>query len=125
MPAEVRHVLFRPTEVVSAIADYYRRMQMPLPPGSVVRSAVEDENGAVRFTMVVSRDDGSARQSVTLEGSQLAAALILFCRDHRVPLPSDSDKSLKKLDDWLALVVTRNPRQEMLPGIRLMIPSMA
>ena len=119
MPAEIRHILFRPLEVVSAIADYHRRMQMPLPPGSVVRSVVEDAEGLVRFTMVVSNDDGSVRHSVVTEGVQLAASLILFCRERRVPLPSDSHKALRKMDDWLALVVTRNPRQEKLPQVDL------
>ncbi len=121
MPAEIRHILFRPVEVVRAIAEYYRRMQMPLPPGSVVRSVVEDAAGVVRFTMVVSNDDGTIRNSVVTEGVQLAASLILFCRDRRVPLPSDSGKGLRKMDDWLALVVTRNPRQEKLPRVDLVL----
>lgn len=121
MPAEIRHILFRPLEVVSAIADYHRRTQTPLPAGSVVRSMVEDVDGLVRFTMVVSNDDGSSRHSVVTEGVQLAASLILFCRDRRIPLPSDSEKGLRKMDDWLALVVTRNPRQEKLPRVEVVL----
>ncbi len=117
MPAEIRYVLFRPNEVVAAIIEFFRRMQSPLPPGSILRTSLEELNGNVGFGMVIEGNDGMARQKVTMDGAQLASALILYCRDHRIPLPSDSAKTLRKLDEWLALVITRNPRQEALPDV--------
>jgi len=117
MPTEIRHVLFRPNEVVAAIIEFYRRMQSPLPPGSILRTSLEEFGGNVGFGMVIEGKDGTSRQKVTMDGAQLTSALILYCRDHGVPLPSDSAKSLRKLDEWLALVITRNPRQEVLPDV--------
>jgi len=124
MPTEIRHILFRATEVVVAVAEYSRRIRQPLPPGSVVKWSMQadEEGGSVRFTLTIDdesgdsrRDGGVVRHDVTIEGPALAAALILYCRDRRIPLPSGAEKALQRFGDLLALVVTRNPRQEPMP----------
>jgi hypothetical protein len=120
VPAEIRHLLFRPPEVVLAITEYSRRMRTPLPSGSVLRCGVQTRGvEGVQFTMVIAPADANepASREVVVEGPVLAAALILFCRDRRIPLPSDAEKSLQKFGDMLGLVVTRNPRRDQLPKI--------
>ena len=47
-----------------------------------------------------------------IEGPVLAAALILFCHDKRIPLPAAGDKSLQCFGDQLGLVVAINPKQD-------------
>ena len=122
MPTEIRHILFRPSEIVTAVTDYSRRTGAKLPTGSIVRCAVESEvqDGveAVRFSMEIAMDGAAQqRREIVTGGASLAAALILFCRDHHIPLPISSDKSLRCFGEQLALVVTRNPRNRQMPQV--------
>ncbi|MBV9813832.1 MAG: hypothetical protein JO326_13875 [Acetobacteraceae bacterium] len=127
MPAELRHILFRPAEVVQAVKEYHRRLGKPLPTGAVVGCAPESDEagGVVRFRIELVPDvvEGAPRPSpgteqrceIVLEGPALAAALILHCRDRRIPLPANAGKSLELFGSQLCLVATINPKQEELP----------
>lgn len=128
MPTELRHVLFRHGEVTLAVKEYHRRTKTPFPPGNVVQCDVErgEAGGPVRFRMVLALDPAgglspkhgeSVRHEVIVEGPTLAAALILFCHDKRIPLPASGGKSLQCFGDQLGLVVTVNPKQDELPPI--------
>lgn len=128
MPSELRHILFRPAEVAVAITEYYRRTGTPLPQGSIVRCGPECESAgsAMRFRMVLVLDiadseasmpSAGAHREVVVEGPILAAALILYCRDRRIPMPVSGDKSLQRFGEQVGLVVTINPRQGNLPAV--------
>ena len=124
MPSEIRHVLFRPAEVIDAIRLYHQRLGASLPTGTVSRCGPESDQagGNVRFRIVVqpdlSRDappvagqEGTVE--VVVEGSNLAAALILYCRERQVPLPASAHKSLQCFGEQVGLVATLNTRMEM------------
>ena len=51
MPTEVRHILFRPAEVIQAVRECCRRAGRPLPTGSILSCAVGDDaaGGAILF----------------------------------------------------------------------------
>ena len=126
MPSELRHLLFRPPEVVQAVKEYHRRLGTPLPVGTVMQCGPECEGagGAVRFRIVIEPDpaDGTpprpgeeARQELVIEGPALAAALILHCRDRRIPLPANADKSLQRFGEQVCLIATINPKQDAMP----------
>ena len=119
MVSEIRHLLFRPFEVVQAVAEFSRRSGVPLPPGTVVRCEPEN-NGTgtpIRFRIAIAPDgtDPTAETShreITIDSSTLAAALILYCRDRRIPLPASADKSLQQFGDQVCLMATINPKQD-------------
>lgn len=123
MPSEIRHVLFRPAEVIDAIRLYHQRLGSPLPTGTVSRCGPETDGagGNVRFRIAVqpdgSRDAASTAVQelveVVVEGSNLAAALILYCRERQVPLPAGAHKSLQCFGEQVGLVATLNTRMEM------------
>ena len=127
MPSEVRHILFRPAEVVQAVKEYHRRMGKALPAGAILHCGPKCDNvsGAVRFCIMFTPDpaDGrapttpgdAAQRELAIEGPALVAALILHCRDRRIPLPAGADKSLRLFGEQLCLVATINPKQEDLP----------
>jgi hypothetical protein len=128
MPSEMRHILFRPAEVAIAVREYHRRMKAPWPSGTVVRCGVEceGEGGTVRFRLVIRPDTtgggtykpvSQTHQEVTVEGPVLAAALILFCHDRRIPLPASADKALQRYGEQVGLVVTINSKQEEMPHL--------
>jgi hypothetical protein len=128
MPTEMRHLLFRPTEVVQAIRQYQRRLGLALPAGTVQSCGPEyyAEGQEVRFRLTIVPDHVQgkrvvARQTVTpeemtIEGPALAAALILYCRDRHIPLPAGADKALQIFaGGQLCLVSTMNPWGKELP----------
>lgn len=124
MVSELRHIIFRPFEVVDAYREFCRRSGTPLPAGTVVGCGPEaDGAGApLRFRIVIAPDaaDGKAgaeagdapRREVVVDSATLAAALILYCRDRRIPLPASADKSLQRFGDQVCLLATINPRQD-------------
>ena len=125
MPSELRHILFRPSEVVQAIREYQVRMQQPLPHGYVVDCGPEtdESSGALRFRMKIACDEDkpsseprTVRKELVIQGPTLAAALILFCRDRKIPLPASADKSLQRFGEQIGLVTTYNPRQGVMPS---------
>ena len=127
MPKELRHLLFRPPEVVQAVKEYHRRIGDPLPAGAVARCGPETADAAVQFRIILTPDlvaaaDGSLvaavggeRQELLIEGPTLAAALILHCRDRKIPLPAAADKSLQRFGEQVCLIVTLNPKLEDMP----------
>jgi hypothetical protein len=49
---------------------------------------------------------------VVIQGPALAAALILYCRDRRIPLAASAGKSLRLFGNQVCLVTTIKPRQD-------------
>lgn len=125
MPSEVRHLLFRPAEVVQAVKEYHRRSGAPLPSGTVARCGPEAEGGGVRFRITLVPDRArdrtpsaateAARYEVVVEGPVLAAALILHCRDRGIPLAASAEKSLQRFGEQVCLISTINPKQSEQP----------
>ncbi len=115
MPSEIRHVLFRPAEVVQAVKEYHRRSQQPHPTGAVLRCAAEASGagGAVRFRITIAGDGGDgSQQDVVIEGPTLAAALILHCKIRQIPLPAGGEKSLQCFGEQLGLVVATGSKYD-------------
>ena len=58
----------------------------------------------------------TVRQEMVVESTTLAAALILYCRDRKIPLPASADKSLQRFGDQIGLIATYNPKSASLPS---------
>jgi hypothetical protein len=109
MPRELRQVVFRPTEVVDAINAYYRHRQKKMPSGNITMFSVTDTPVTVKLEVLGVDDGGPSELQVMPE--ELAAALILHCINHHIPLPADADKSLRKVgDDNVSLFVVKDVR---------------
>lgn len=128
MPTELRHLLFRPDEVVQAVKEYRRRMGHALAPGTIVSCGPEcGSSGEIRrFRLTLAPDEKAApargrrgREELVIQGPVLAAALILFCRDRHIPLAANASKSLQLFGNQVCLVTTINPgRSEMVRPTR-------
>jgi len=122
--SELRHILFRPFEVVEAFKEYARRSGTRLPAGSVVSCGPENDGTGtpIRFRIVIAPDlthdkaappaRGTPHREIAIDSATLAAALILYCRDRRIPLPATADKSLQQFGDQVCLLATINPKQD-------------
>lgn len=120
MPSEFRHIVFRAEEVVQAIQSYMRRMNQPLPAGSILACSVEPDGmaGSVRFRITLAPDginnrklNRTERRDVIVEGPSLAAALILHCQALRIPLPAKAAKSLRLVGGQLCLLAAIQPKE--------------
>jgi hypothetical protein len=119
MTSELRYVMFQPSEAAQAISEYYSRNGNPLPAGPIVQCGPEIEcaGAPVRFRIKLAPNLGvglrskigdERRREVVIEGPALAAALILYCRERKIPLAANAAKSLQILDNQICLVASIN-----------------
>lgn len=108
MATEERRIIFTDAEVVAAVQALYQRAKQAFPPGNVWNVTISEDNGCQVDCDVV--DAKGRRDRVTVAGERLAAALILYCIQHKVPLPAKATKALVIVQGQLAL-------QIMIPGI--------
>ncbi|MDP2697455.1 hypothetical protein [Thalassospira sp.] len=90
---------------MKAVSAYRRRTGKPLPPGEVRTVGIEKDPEIV-VTLQLVADHGNP-VIVPLAGAELAAALIGFCIESKVPVPATAQKSLTILDGHLALKITK------------------
>ncbi len=105
MPTELRHILFRPAEIIQAVREYHRRSRQPLPSGTVVSYAVETEEpaGAIRLRIQLARAPPAGQRD---------SAVLLYCNMQHIPLPATAEKSLQRFGEQLGLVVTVGGRRD-------------
>jgi len=115
MPSELRHILFRPTEVVEALRRHQIRLGQPLPRGQVLDCGAPNPAGAgLRFRLELLAEAGGApgagKQEFMFDAPAITAALINFCREGKIPLPAKAEKSLRQFGEQIGLVTTYNIR---------------
>jgi hypothetical protein len=109
MPSEVRLLSFRSREVMLAITEYFHRRGLSLPTGTASRVLIIDEHPV--FAVLDVATDGGQTVAVEVNAEMLAASLILFCINRKIPLPADADKRLKRLgEDAVALIVVKRAK---------------
>lgn len=108
MPTEMREIAFRETEFFTAVRDYRLRRGEPLPMGSVLGIDFGEEETDVTARIRIGKDDGADVTAVDLPTESIAAALIFFCINHKIPLPAHAAKSIKKLGGNIVLVININ-----------------
>jgi hypothetical protein len=107
MTKELRQIMFGPSEIITAITEYHKRRSLPLPRGTALRCFIADGLSA---TLYIQSDD-SAITELSIDAENLAAALILYCINRKIPLPVEADKRLRKLtDETAALFLSKPPR---------------
>ena len=109
MPREMRQIMFRAPEIMTAITEYHRRRGIALPQGTAIDCKVTDEP-ALSVTLSI-EGDGGTMSEISVNPEVLAASLILYCINRKIPLPAEADKRLQKVgDDGVALIVIKRLR---------------
>lgn len=105
MPHEDRRIIFDYAEMYKAIYALclQKEMQRP-PPGEIIMVQDSPEDRAM---MVVDFENKLEHRKATISYSRdfIAAALMLYCRTSRIPLPKNAQKSVMLLDDAIVLRV--------------------
>ena len=103
MVAEVRYLAFSPKDTVSAVSQYLRQVRRPLPHGHVVE--FEAERSPPSLHLVIRPDGEERNHAIRLSSEALAAAMVLYCRYRKVPLPAKAAKVLSVSGDRFVLMV--------------------
>jgi hypothetical protein len=110
MPTEFRRVVFPNQELRQALSEYEAQGNEPVPAGEVVAVAILDKPAEmVRITLLDTTQN--ATFTADFPASYIAAALIHFCIEHKVPIPRNSRKSLRLMGDNLALDIVVRERK--------------
>ncbi len=100
MTAELRYIFFSCAEFTRALRDLAARCKEDVPTMDIVAvKGIDDKTGEVTL--------GYSGESIaTLPREKAAAALILFCRTRKIPLPAEGQKSLTVSQGRIVLVVS-------------------
>jgi hypothetical protein len=107
MPTEVRQIIFQTNEVVAAIREYRRRHNLSLPTGRV--HAVNIKAAGIAVLGVID-GTGVQREEVVIEAEELFGALLLFCKERHIPLPSTGQKTVQKHGQSVTLMIAMFPK---------------
>ncbi len=117
MPTEIRYIIFTGEELIGALVAYRRRSGAPLPSGDLIRLTLFGEPD-IRAELVTGRDRSSVRHRVIAGTDELLTALIMYCSDHRIPLPVNSSKFVQIMGGNLGLVVTKNATSHQIDKLK-------
>ncbi len=102
MPSEHRVIVFTSEEAIDAIARFSKMLDTPLFRGKPTELHVR-KNPQVRAILEVEKRGSEEIETIDLSSSHLAAALINFCREIRIPLPKNAKKELDVSGEQLVL----------------------
>ena len=106
MTSETRRITFSSEELVQAISKHRRDEKQPLPESRIRGSKVENGEGPVpRISLVLDPAGGDGATSMDFRPTEVAVALIKFCRLKKIPLPKRANKSLGVDRGQIALVL--------------------
>ena len=92
MPTEERLIAFTPAEVLEAMKEFAHRKNRPMPRGKL-DGLTFVPGGEPALVLDISVTGSPIAQKIAFRHAEVAAALIMFCKDRAIPLPKAS-KSL-------------------------------
>ena len=100
MTSELRYIFFSNAEFTRALRELGARCKEDVPTKDIAGvQGIDDKTGAVTLEYAPAGVDTVAREKA-------AAALILYCRQRNIPLPTVGRKSLKVSQGRIVLVVS-------------------
>ncbi len=99
---EMRTLSFTERESITAIIDLLRKLRQPLPSGQIVGLELAEDPVSARLVV---EDDYGARTTIERNAAELAAALVNYCIERRIRLPSSGSKFVEVIAGDLNLVI--------------------
>jgi DNA-binding LacI/PurR family transcriptional regulator len=121
MPSELRHIFFTAAEVVEAVLQFQQKAGIPVPKGSIIAAGCEptEADEPVQFKIEIACDgaDKDGATAILCAGSQLAAALLVYCKHRNIPVPARADKAVQRFGSKIGLVMSTNTQGEKLARV--------
>ncbi|HEY0523396.1 MAG TPA: hypothetical protein VGD08_08400 [Stellaceae bacterium] len=135
MPKEIRYLLFSAQEVQTAVIEFYRkrrggaaaavparRSAAAMEPGLAIELCQRADGEPFALLRVGPPGGRDAAAAIELAAPDLVSALILYCKDKRIPIPAGGYKSLEIVGDELGLLTTlrvpQGARPRLLAAVR-------
>lgn len=103
MPTERRRIIFSDGEVVDAALAYCRATGIPVPDAKVERQNIADSD-ACGLVLGFAVSSPELSDEVEIDGADMLAALIAFCRMQSIPLPKAAVKRLERHNGAVSMV---------------------
>lgn len=107
MVAEFRKMSFSFFELKKAIQVFHASKSIPLPDGDILAINLV-ENPTIRAKVKFSLANSGKTEIVELDNNRLAASMLFYCIQHKIPVPKDAKKEIVKTESGLALQVSLN-----------------
>lgn len=111
--AENRQIIFSKMALLEAVLMQLKKLQQKIPVGKIEGIDVQDGD-AVTATLRLRDLHTNKVHDLPVAPEVLAAGLIAFCADHRIPVPRRAAKSLRMIDGQVALILELPPRSARL-----------
>lgn len=109
MPSEIRYIFFDETEVKQALVKYSQLKKKPVK-FEDIQNIVYSSEGDVGASLMMKYPGDGVLSAVQYSNSDLSAAMIIFCRDIHVPLPTVGVKTLQAEGDILSMCILLDDR---------------
>ncbi len=104
MAQEFRKIILTGREVEAALAVYFDKAKGDIRAADI-RQIELDDGPEVGGVIQLNRALFNGRSTVPLGSDQIGAAMILYCREKKIPLPRRGTKSLEREFDGVALTI--------------------
>ena len=104
MPTELRKIVFNENELYEAVMALHLQTATRLPQGPLEQVKVKGSDLAF-VVLAYGAIDPSPARSLSFTKDQVAAGLIAYCRDKRIPIPRKGQKLLKVEDGKVVYMV--------------------
>jgi hypothetical protein len=105
MPREDRRIIFEFQETYKALYALCVQREMKKPPPGMVGAVIQHPDDANKVIVRIDNAHSNTQQDIEFSGDFLAAALMLYCRTIRIPLPKSAQKSVEFAPDGVILRV--------------------
>ena len=104
MPEEYRKLVFSEDELKQAVVDFCENKGTILPQDEIIKvelTGLPDNPIRLQYSTMAQ----SGTMEVSLSRDQFGAALIIYCRQRRIPIPRSGEKNVKINGSEVALLV--------------------
>ena len=111
MPMEMRKLAFTQDELQAALVNYALRQEMKMPRASMERMVVKQDKKKKSTTVVMlfpTDIDTGERKRIEFTEAQTAAAIIMYCKMQKIPLPRNARKTLSAENESVAIIMSVN-----------------
>lgn len=105
MPIEIRKIAFSPAELTEALDHFAKATHHAMPPGKITACEVDSKSALSVMVTVQHMAEGSTH-AVPFDNSSVAAALIRYCIERKIPVPKAATKSVEAEGPSVALILT-------------------
>lgn len=106
---EVRCIVLDEIELFQALVEFYRFRRQTLPPGQVERIELQESDSTVTASFTIRSNDGDVT-TLAVEETELAAMVIRYLMERKVPLASHMQKQLIVVEGQVSLVLHDSPQ---------------